>query len=85
VHINNTEVIELDYPKYERLVVTVLPRHMEYLNRVFLDDGTNRSEQTRQALDLLMSKSKVAEEPNSIGIYEKSLTAEEMDKESVVI
>lgn len=49
----------MDYPKFERLTVYVMPRHIEHLNRVFYDDGTNRSEQTRQALDLLMAKSKV--------------------------
>lgn len=79
MQINITEVIKLKYPKYERLVVTVLPRHMEYLNRVFYDDGTNRSEQTRQALDLLIAKSKVDDKPDGNSIYETSLTAEEMN------
>lgn len=46
----------MKYPKYERLVVTVFPEQLEFLNRRVMEFGLNRSVSVREALNLLITK-----------------------------
>lgn len=46
----------MKYPNFERLVVTVLPHQIEWLNIRFYETGINRSAQAREALQLLIEK-----------------------------
>lgn len=46
----------MDYPRFERLTVYIMPRHLDFLNRRFNELGINRSINVREAMELLMAK-----------------------------